>query len=319
MMIEPTELVLAKFREHLMGSATGNMKKKQANKELNHLRVLFETCEITDPFSIGETSVLNSVEEDFINERLAEAERQLKSSTVRNHLSSLYLFARYLFLKEVSPAFRHEQFDRIKLRKEDWFRSLNKIQKQEATEYRAKEEDLQVTPMDFQNYHNCERAKEARAILANEYEEEKMSKRMFCRARDYVLTEITFRNGARASGICGLTEEEFLKAQHMPNSNNYVMKVTKHKTSATKGAVHLCANPELFADMQNLNRLRKLLPGGVKTEKFFVTSNGAAMTTNSAPRVLTEQLRLGGFEHTANNTKSRKLTTSMVNVMFWQL
>jgi len=148
----------------------------------------------------------------------------MKASTIRNHISAIYHFGKYLFAKEICTSkFDHPEFDRLKIRKEEWFRSLNKIQKQESVEQHRKDEESMVSPEDFQTYHVCPRAVEARKMLDDP--PAVVSKGKFCWARDYLITELTFRNAPRASGICGMVVEEVVKAEFMSSSENYVIKV----------------------------------------------------------------------------------------------
>jgi len=235
-----SEFVLQKFKAHLTAPSSGGSSSKQARKELNHLRTLAAECNITDLFTVGTTSVLNSIQEDFIDKNIVNP--AMKASTIRNHLSSLFHLGKYFFTKEITPSFGHAEFDRLKVRKEEWFRSLNKLQKQEAVEQHARDEETMVSPEDFQKYHLSERAEEARALLNDPPEH--ITKNKFCWARDYLITELTFRNAPRASGICGMLVEEVTKATYMENSDNYVIKVQRmiHLAFVTWRLLHVWYN-----------------------------------------------------------------------------
>ena len=158
---------------------------------------------------------------------MAEPDSGMKSSTIKNHISSLNNFAKYLFSREVSPKFGESEFKRFTIRKDQWFRALKPQGLQEAVEMRSRSEEEAVFPLDFQNYLASAKGKAALKVLRKSKQIPGfVGKRDFTLMRDYLVTFLSFINGCRASGIDGLTRAVFKKAVFYECSNNYSMEVT---------------------------------------------------------------------------------------------
>ena len=126
------------------------------------------------------------------------------------------------------------------------------------------------------------------------------------------MVDLSFQNALRASGVTGFTLENFAAATFFDGSGNYIVTITKHKISANNGALHPGHSPLMHKCL--LFYVKHIRPAFAKStvKELFVTIRGDALQSSNVSKIINDDLHKSGCEVSANNTKIRKMATTMM-------
>ena len=275
-------------------SPSGGMKDgKAAINEMNQVRRMMEIL-CSDPLQASYNLFfdLKSFQEVWFE---WSKKKGFEPGTKRSYLLSLSHFMDFILKSKLTPMVANVlpidesiSAELISLCQKEilkWRSSLKPEEKdreyavmiKDAEDVIPKEVFFEVQNSPFNN-QIIEKTKEIYKKFNNRPEEYISNRTTFTNVRDSICFSLITNNISRSGAISNMKTEEYAKGTLSP-TGSYVVLVKKHKTGRNYGPCQIILNPDLkyLCDCY-LNILRKAVPGK-KTENFFITWSGCALTS----------------------------------------
>jgi hypothetical protein len=223
------------------------------------------------------------------------------------------------FINDTQPAVfdeydkLHQNLNNLDVVLKKWAHSLRKSCALQGAKKRIKDRSNSITPDDVQSYKTSAFAQNCEQIMLD-HQTENISKGLFTKCRNHLITVISLANAQRSGVISNLTVSEFKNCRTLPTVNGlFVMQVAEHKTSHCYGEANVTLSPHETNLVDGYLHLRNAMLT-TSSNQLFVTTSGAQLSQSVIAHSINRSFKCAGVNKKfVSNTAIRKYAVTYVH------